>query len=155
GNIICIGDRDCSIQRRNQKILEEAPAIYLSIEGRNKLYEKAVKAGKAINYTNIGTVEFLVDENENIYFLEMNTRLQVEHPLTEETAGIDLVEWQLHLAYSGVIPLEHIVYPLNHAIEVRIYAEDPNTFFPSPGKLEKWEFPMIENVRYDFGVKEG
>lgn len=155
GNVICIGDRDCSIQRRNQKIIEEAPATFLSMEGRERLHEYSVRAGKAIGYTNVGTVEFLVDEEENIYFLEMNTRLQVEHPVTEETANIDLVEWQLLIASEGRLPKYNGSFPVNHAIELRIYAEDPNTFFPSPGRIEQWEFPSLENVRYDFGVKAG
>lgn len=155
GNIICVGDRDCSIQRRNQKIIEEAPAISLSIEGRKKLHDYAVRAGKAMNYKNVGTVEFLVDDEENIYFLEMNTRLQVEHTVTEETANIDLVEWQLLIASGGLLPSFNETFPVQHAIEVRLYAEDPDTFFPSPGKIEQWEFPQIENIRYDFGVKNG
>ncbi|MDQ0254183.1 acetyl-CoA carboxylase biotin carboxylase subunit [Evansella vedderi] len=153
GNVVCLGDRDCSIQRRHQKIIEEAPSPFLSQEGRERLYNVAVLAGKSIQYTNVGTVEFLVDEEENIYFLEMNTRLQVEHPVTEETTGHDLVEWQLNIAAGKELP------PVNdiqgHAVEVRIYAEDPVTFFPSPGKLEKWSFPQMENIRFDFGVSEG
>ncbi|WP_078597373.1 acetyl-CoA carboxylase biotin carboxylase subunit [Evansella clarkii] len=156
GNIICLGERDCSIQRRHQKIVEEAPSVFLSPEGREKLHEAAVRAGKTIGYTNLGTVEFLVDEHEEIYFLEMNTRLQVEHPVTEETTGHDLVEWQLLLAEGKSLntmpdPKEHT----EHAIEVRIYAEDPVKFFPSPGKLEEWDFPEMENIRYDFGVRKG
>ncbi|UCZ54281.1 ATP-grasp domain-containing protein [Bacillus shivajii] len=156
GNVVCLGERDCSIQRRHQKIVEEAPSTFLSNEGRKKLFDTAVKAGEAISYTNVGTVEFLVDENENIYFLEMNTRLQVEHPVTEEVTGLDLVEWQIHLALGKEIAtfLDRGDTAV-HAIEVRIYAEDPKTFFPSPGKLETWQFPEQEGIRYDFGVEEG
>ncbi|MBU9720757.1 MULTISPECIES: acetyl-CoA carboxylase biotin carboxylase subunit [Bacillaceae] len=156
GNIICLGERDCSIQRRHQKIVEEAPSTFLSDDGRKKLYETAVKAGETIGYTNVGTVEFLVDEYEGIYFLEMNTRLQVEHPVTEETTGVDLVKWQIDLATGKDIPsLQRENAVFNHAIEVRIYAEDPKTFFPSPGKLKEWEFPKLEGIRYDMGVKKG
>ncbi|MFA9557455.1 acetyl/propionyl/methylcrotonyl-CoA carboxylase subunit alpha [Evansella sp. AB-rgal1] len=156
GNIICLGERDCSIQRRNQKIIEEAPATFLSEEGRTALHEAAIKAGKAINYTNVGTVEFLVDESEELYFLEMNTRLQVEHPVTEETTGVDLVEMQLRLALgNSVNEVEKSMEECNHSIEARIYAEDPVRFFPSPGTLLTWEFPKMEHIRYDFGVTEG
>lgn len=153
GNVVCLGDRDCSIQRRHQKIIEEAPSPFLSVKGRERLYEAAIQAGRTIGYTNVGTVEFLVDEKENIYFLEMNTRLQVEHPVTEETTGHDLVEWQLLLAKGERLPEQN--EQCGHAIEARIYAEDPVTFFPSPGKLEKWSFSPMENIRYDFGVMEG
>lgn len=156
GNVVCLGERDCSIQRRHQKIVEEAPSIFLSKKGREKLFDAAVKAGKSIGYTNVGTVEFLVDEGENIYFLEMNTRLQVEHPVTEEVTGLDLVEWQIHLSRgSEISSLQERKTSYTHAIEVRIYAEDPKTFFPSPGKLVKWEFPNMDGIRYDFGVNEG
>ncbi|MDG5786371.1 biotin carboxylase N-terminal domain-containing protein [Evansella sp. AB-P1] len=157
GNVICLGERDCTIQRRHQKIIEESPALSLSIEGRKKLHELAIRAGKAVHYTNAGTVEFLVDEKEEIYFLEMNTRLQVEHPVTEETTGIDLVELQLNLALEKDVT--ECITPYknkeNHAIEARIYAEDPVRFFPSPGHLLKWRFPEMDHIRYDFGVIEG
>ncbi|MCE7793694.1 ATP-grasp domain-containing protein [Salipaludibacillus sp. CUR1] len=156
GHIVAVGSRDCSIQRRHQKIIEEAPPPEFSKEGNQRLLEEAIKAGKALNYTNVGTIEFLVDEEENIYFLEMNTRLQVEHPVTEETAGIDLVEWQIRLAEGQLIAEQKEGgHKAAHAIEVRIYAEDPKTFFPSPGTLKTWRFPEMDGIRYDFGVQEG
>lgn len=154
GEILALGSRDCSIQRRHQKIIEEAPPPNFSEQGNRRLLAEATKAGKTLNYTNVGTIEFLVDEEENIYFLEMNTRLQVEHPVTEETLGIDLVEWQIRLAESN--RLENLKYSkkkANHAVEVRIYAEDPKTFFPSPGTITTWSFPELKGVRYDFGVE--
>lgn len=156
GKVICLGERDCSIQRRHQKIVEEAPSTFLSKEGREKLFTAAVRAGETIGYTNLGTVEFLVDEKEEVYFLEMNTRLQVEHPVTEETTGHDLVEWQIRLALGNDIDsLPEAKESFGHAIEVRIYAEDPVRFFPSPGKLEEWSFPEMSSIRYDFGVRKG
>ncbi|SDZ15846.1 acetyl-CoA carboxylase, biotin carboxylase subunit [Evansella caseinilytica] len=160
GNIKCIGERECSIQRRHQKIIEEAPAVFLSGGGRHKLHDLAEQAAKSIGYTNVGTVEFLVDTDENIFFLEMNTRLQVEHAVTEETAGIDLVEWQIRLAAGEQLSALTAAAATadetaEHAMEARIYAEDPNTFFPSPGTISKWRFPSAEGVRYDFGVEEG
>ncbi|WP_280768675.1 acetyl-CoA carboxylase biotin carboxylase subunit [Salipaludibacillus daqingensis] len=156
GELIALGSRDCSIQRRHQKIIEEAPPNQFSDRGNQSLLEEAIKAGKALNYTNVGTVEFLVDEQENIYFLEMNTRLQVEHPVTEETEGIDLVEWQIRLAEKEPIAEQkRSEGKSSHAIEVRIYAEDPKTFFPSPGTISEWSFPEMEGIRYDFGVRTG
>ncbi|TMW70267.1 acetyl-CoA carboxylase biotin carboxylase subunit [Alteribacter natronophilus] len=156
GNVVCLGERDCSIQRRNQKIIEEAPAPKLSDETRKSLFAYAEKAAGNIGYTNAGTIEFLVDSDENIYFLEMNTRLQVEHPVTEEVTGIDLVEWQIRIAEEKRISdLEERNMSYEHAIEVRVYAEDPVTFFPSPGKLKRWSFPQMEDIRYDSGVEEG
>ncbi|WP_026689030.1 acetyl-CoA carboxylase biotin carboxylase subunit [Alteribacter aurantiacus] len=156
GHVQCIGERDCSIQRRNQKVIEEAPAINVSESTRKALYQYAEKAAKDIGYTNVGTIEFLVDQDENIYFLEMNTRLQVEHPVTEEVSGIDLVEWQIRIAEEKRISdFKERNVSYDHAIEVRIYAEDPVTFFPSPGKLKRWSFPHMEGIRYDFGVEEG
>lgn len=154
GEIIALGSRDCSIQRRHQKVIEEAPPPHFSEAGNKRLLDEAVKAGKALNYTNVGTIEFLVDEDENIYFLEMNTRLQVEHPVTEETMGLDLVEWQIRLAEKKhIADLAYGQRKANHAIEVRIYAEDPNTFFPSPGTISTWSFPEMAGIRYDFGVE--
>ncbi|PYZ94083.1 biotin carboxylase [Salipaludibacillus keqinensis] len=156
GNIISLGSRDCSIQRRHQKIIEEAPAPHFSEQANHQLLNEAVKAGEALGYTNVGTVEFLVDDKENIYFLEMNTRLQVEHPVTEETTGIDLVEWQIRLSEKQMIStLNRRESKAVHAIEVRIYAEDPKTFFPSPGTISEWIFPEMEGIRYDFGVRSG
>lgn len=156
GEMIAVGSRDCSIQRRHQKIIEEAPPNHFSIEGNRLLLDEAIKAGKALDYTNVGTVEFLVDDKENIYFLEMNTRLQVEHPVTEETEGIDLVEWQIRLAEKKTLTeLRRSEVKAVHAIEVRVYAEDPKTFFPSPGTISTWSFPEINGIRYEFGVEAG
>jgi len=156
GQVVVIGSRDCSIQRRHQKIIEEAPPNHFSDQGNRRLKEEAIKAGKALAYTNIGTVEFLVDDKENIYFLEMNTRLQVEHPVTEETEGIDLVEWQIRLAEKETIAEQRwSKVKASHSIEVRIYAEDPKTFFPSPGTINLWSFPEMKGIRYDFGVRTG
>ncbi|SDO29413.1 Biotin carboxylase C-terminal domain-containing protein [Alkalicoccus daliensis] len=156
GTIRSIGTRDCSIQRRHQKVIEEAPAPNFSKEADNALQEGAVKAASALAYTNAGTVEFLVDKDENVYFLEMNTRLQVEHPVTEETSGTDLVEWQLLIADGKSfeeLPVNNTPYPC--AMEVRVYAEDPKTFFPSPGTITQWNFPTPEKVRFDMGVRKG
>lgn len=156
GTIQSLGTRDCSIQRRHQKVIEEAPAPFFSKEADASLQKAAVKAASALSYTNAGTVEFLVDKEENVYFLEMNTRLQVEHPVTEETTGTDLVEWQLLIA-DGV-PFTQLPYNQRKhfcSMEVRLYAEDPKTFFPSPGTLDQWYFPESENVRFDMGVRKG
>ncbi|WP_096440234.1 acetyl-CoA carboxylase biotin carboxylase subunit [Alteribacter populi] len=155
GNVQCLGERDCSIQRRNQKVVEEAPAVNLSEETKASLYQYAEKAAKDIGYTNVGTIEFLVDDKENIFFLEMNTRLQVEHPVTEEVTGVDLVEWQIRIAEEKrIMDLKERNVSYEHAIEVRVYAEDPVNFFPSPGKLKRWSFPDMPSIRYDFGVEE-
>ncbi|PTL38971.1 acetyl-CoA carboxylase biotin carboxylase subunit [Alkalicoccus saliphilus] len=156
GGINVIGTRDCSIQRRHQKVIEEAPPPNFSAEGEKVLRTAAETAAGALNYTNAGTVEFLVDKDESVYFLEMNTRLQVEHPVTEETSGIDLVEWQIRIAMGE--RLEELPLKKDRAaysLEVRIYAEDPKTFFPSPGKITKWKFPEEEGIRYDVGFDEG
>ncbi|MGJ9383599.1 acetyl-CoA carboxylase biotin carboxylase subunit [Salipaludibacillus sp. CF4.18] len=156
GEIVALGSRDCSIQRRHQKIMEEAPPPNFSEQANRRLLAEATKAGSTLNYSNVGTIEFLVDEHENSYFLEMNTRLQVEHPVTEETLGIDLVEWQIRLAESNRIEnLKYNEKKATHAMEVRIYAEDPKTFFPSPGTIKTWSFPEMDGIRYDFGVEAG
>lgn len=155
GQVLYLWERECSIQRRHQKVIEEAPSPFLDEETRKKMGEAAVKAAKAIGYTNAGTIEFLVDENKNFYFLEMNTRLQVEHPVTEEITGLDLVEWQLRIASGEQLPFEQSqIKRLGHAIETRIYAEDPNTFFPSPGKITSMKIPEGEYVRHDLAVQE-
>lgn len=156
GNIVHLYERDCSIQRRNQKVVEETPSPFISPETRNKIGEAAVNAAKQVNYTNAGTVEFVMDGEENFYFLEMNTRLQVEHPITEETNGVDLVEWQLLIAEGRALPLaQEEISPSGHSIEFRLYAEDPNTFMPSPGKIESLEFPEVEGIRIDGGYESG
>ncbi|WP_163103208.1 acetyl-CoA carboxylase biotin carboxylase subunit [Peribacillus alkalitolerans] len=151
GNTLYLWERECSIQRRNQKVVEEAPSAFLDAETRKKMGEAAVKASKAIGYENAGTIEFLVDEHKNFYFLEMNTRLQVEHPVTEEITGLDLVEQQIKVANGEKLELTQEQLKLDgHAIEVRIYAEDPVTFYPSPGKISSLELP--EHARHELAV---
>ncbi|KKB36900.1 acetyl-CoA carboxylase biotin carboxylase subunit [Bacillus thermotolerans] len=155
GNIVHLFERECSVQRRNQKVVEESPSPFLDEALREQLLAAAVRGVKEIGYTNVGTMEFIFDEHKNFYFLEMNTRLQVEHPVTEEITGLDLVEWQLRIAAGEELPLQqHEIHKSGHAIECRLYAEDPNTFFPSPGHLTKLTLPQKE-VRLDFGVQEG
>ncbi len=156
GNIVHLYERDCSIQRRNQKVLEETPSPFISSETRTRIGESAKAAAEHVSYTNAGTVEFVMDQNENFYFLEMNTRLQVEHPITEETIGVDLVEWQLLVAEGRSIPMkQEDIMPTGHSIEFRLYAEDPSTFMPSPGKIETLHFPEMKNVRIDSGYESG
>ncbi|WP_273850312.1 acetyl-CoA carboxylase biotin carboxylase subunit [Guptibacillus spartinae] len=156
GHVVHLYERDCSIQRRNQKVLEETPSPFLSEETRRQIGEAALLAAKHVNYTNAGTVEFVMDQEENFYFLEMNTRLQVEHPITEETIGVDLVEWQIIVAKGEELPLkQEEIKPTGHSIEHRLYAEDPTSFMPSPGKIEALEFPEIEGVRIDSGYESG
>src|SRR5690606_11921112 len=153
GNLVHLYERNCSVQRRNQKVIEESPSPNLPQDVRERLCEAALQAGKAANYTNAGTVEFIVDQDNNFYFLEMNTRLQVEHPVTEEVTGLDLVEWQLTVADGGELPSQDSIQTKGHAIEYRVYAEDPKTFFPSPGKLEKLQWG--EGARIETGYEEG
>ena len=158
GNCIYLSERDCSIQRRHQKVIEEAPAPNLSEEVRVAMGEAAVAAAKAINYQGAGTVEFLFDEDGSFYFMEMNTRLQVEHPVTEMITGLDLVGWQLKVANNEKLPLEQSQVTVDgHAIEVRIYAEDPdNEFLPATGTLNYLRQPEPSNhVRVDTGVIQG
>lgn len=153
GNLVHLYERNCSVQRRNQKVIEESPSPNLPQDVRERLCNAALQAGKAVNYTNAGTVEFIVDSNNEFYFLEMNTRLQVEHPVTEEVTGLDLVEWQLIVADGGKLPAQDTIQTAGHAIEYRVYAEDPKTFFPSPGKLEKLQWG--EGARIETGYEEG
>jgi acetyl-CoA carboxylase, biotin carboxylase subunit len=157
GNIVHLYERNCSVQRRNQKVIEESPSPMLSGKTRQAMYEAAVKAGKAVNYINAGTVEFIVDEDENFYFLEMNTRLQVEHPVTEFVTGLDLVKWQLLVADGQPLPLlnQDEITSKGHALEFRIYAEDPKTFYPSPGQITLLNWGNSEGVRIDSGYIEG
>ncbi len=157
GNVIHLNERECSIQRRHQKIIEETPSPIMTEELRQEMGGAAVKAAEAAGYENAGTVEFMVDANRDYYFLEMNTRLQVEHPITEAVTGIDLVKWQLRIADGQEMTLTQENVKLHgHAIECRIYAEDPtNGFLPCTGKLSKVEFPVGPNVRNDTGVEEG
>jgi acetyl-CoA carboxylase biotin carboxylase subunit len=156
GNIVHMYERNCSIQRRHQKVIEESPSPFLSDTVRHKMYETAVKAARAVNYTNAGTVEFIVDDNENFYFLEMNTRLQVEHPVTELITGLDLVKWQILVARGERLPLLQSEIALSgNAIEFRLYAEDPVRFLPSPGKISTLNWNQQAGVRIDSGYEEG
>jgi acetyl-CoA carboxylase biotin carboxylase subunit len=157
GNIIYLAERECSVQRRHQKVLEEAPSSFVDPEMRRRMGEVAVRVARAANYYSAGTVEFLVDANKNFYFLEMNTRLQVEHPVTELVTGIDLVQLQLRIAAGEPLPLKQQDIVLRgHAMELRIYAEDPdNNFFPSPGRITRLISPSGPGIRRDSGMYEG
>ena len=157
GNIIHLFERECSIQRRHQKVVEEAPSSVLTPELREKMGEAAVLVAKSCAYLGAGTVEFLLDENLNFYFLEMNTRLQVEHPVTELITGLDLVEMQIQIARGEVLTVkQEDLHIKGHAVELRIYAEDPlNDFLPSVGNLEKYQLPVGEGIRVDNGYEEG
>lgn len=157
GNVIHLGERECSIQRRHQKIVEESPSPALHPELRERMGQAAISAAKAVAYVGAGTVEFLLDENENFYFLEMNTRLQVEHPVTELLTGVDLVRWQIRIADGDRLPLRQSqVTRQGHAIECRIYAEDPaNGFLPATGRLLRLEQPLGPGIRVDSGVRAG
>ncbi|MBL4982578.1 acetyl/propionyl/methylcrotonyl-CoA carboxylase subunit alpha [Pseudomonas fluorescens] len=155
GNLIYLGERDCSIQRRHQKVIEEAPCPVMTPNLRQAMGEAALKAGRAVNYVGAGTVEFLLDRNGQFYFLEMNTRLQVEHPVTEMITGLDLVDWQLQIAAGQPLPLTQSQVTLTgHAMEVRLYAEDPaQGFLPQTGDVLRWE--PAPGVRIDHGLLEG
>ena len=157
GNVVHLFERECSIQRRYQKIIEESPSPTLTPEVRNKMGAAAVAIGKAIGYNNAGTIEFLVDKELNFYFLEMNTRIQVEHPVTEMVTGIDIVEEQIHVAAGNKLRLkQEEIFQHGHAIECRIYAEDPaNNFQPSPGKMTLYKEPEVQGVRMDTGITSG
>ncbi len=149
GNVVHVGERDCSLQRRHQKLIEESPATILDEKTREKLLQTAVKAAKAINYENAGTFEFLVDKDKNFYFMEMNTRLQVEHPVSEMVGNIDIVEWMIKIAEGKELLKQEEIELKGHAIECRITAEDPVKFIPNPGKITKWITPGGRNVRID------
>ena len=157
-NIVSLFERDCSVQRRHQKVIEEAPAPLITAEQREALGKAARDAARAVGYVGAGTVEFLFDRDGNFYFMEMNTRLQVEHPVTELITGLDLVEWQLRVAAGEALPLKQEQLAMRgHAIEARIYAEDPlNDFLPSIGNLVHLEAPeRSDHVRIDTGVEQG
>ncbi|TDN87910.1 propionyl-CoA carboxylase alpha chain [Salegentibacter sp. 24] len=157
GNYIHLFERECSIQRRHQKVVEEAPSVVLDSKLRKQMGKAAVKVAKACDYVGAGTVEFLFDENQNFYFLEMNTRLQVEHPVTEYITGIDLVEQQIRIARGEKLGiLQEDLKIKGHSVELRVYAEDPmDNFMPSVGKLKKYRIPKGENIRVDNGFEEG
>jgi acetyl-CoA carboxylase biotin carboxylase subunit len=157
GNTVYLGERECSIQRRHQKVLEEAPSPIVDADMRRRIGEVAVRVARTADYTNAGTVEFLVDQDKNFYFLEMNTRLQVEHPVTELTTGLDLVHLQIRVAAGEKLTFEQAdVRVRGHAIECRIYAEDPdNNYFPSPGKITLLLSPSGPGIRRDSGMYEG
>ncbi len=163
GTVIALGERECSIQRRHQKIIEETPSPALNADLRRQMFEAAVSIGQQIGYHSVGTVEFLLDEDKNFYFMEMNTRLQVEHPVTEMVYGVDLVRWQIEIARGR--PLDAFIpggqaakdigyHPSGHAMEVRLYAEDPsNHFLPVIGPILEWQEP--HGVRTDSGIRTG
>ncbi len=157
GNIVYLGERECSLQRRHQKVLEEAPSPIVDADMRRRMGEVAVRVAQAANYTNAGTVEFLVDQEKKFYFLEMNTRLQVEHPVTELITGLDLVHLQIRIAAGEKLPFkQEDVSIRGHAIECRVYAEDPdNNYFPSPGKITLLLSPSGPGIRRDSGMYEG
>ena len=154
GNVIHLYDRECSVQRRHQKVIEEAPSPFISEKTRQDMCAAAVQAAETLTYTSAGTIEFLVDEDENYYFLEMNTRIQVEHPVTEEITGVDIVKLQVHIANGRALPFDQkSISRQGHAIEARIYAEDPKTFFPSPGHISKFELPQGNHIRNEVTVE--
>jgi propionyl-CoA carboxylase alpha chain len=157
GNVVHLFERECSIQRRHQKVVEEAPSSILTPEIRKKMGEAAINVAKSCDYLGAGTVEFLMDADKNFYFLEMNTRLQVEHPVTEWITGLDLVEQQIKIAEGEVLSFAQDDLSIKgHAIELRVYAEDSlNNFMPSIGKLEKYKLPIGKDIRVDNGFFEG
>lgn len=157
GNTVHLGERDCSMQRRNQKVLEESPSPAMTPELRTKMGEAAVKAAKASGYCNAGTIEFLVDSDRNFYFMEMNTRIQVEHPITEFVTGVDLVKTQIKVAYGEELPFtQEKIQLTGHAIECRINAENPKlNFRPSPGKIAALHTPGGPGIRIDSAAYQG
>src|SRR3954466_8595630 len=157
GKVVSLGERECSLQRRHQKVVEEAPSPVVDPDLRRRMGEAAVRVAQSAGYTNAGTVEFLVDQQKNFYFLEMNTRLQVEHPITELVTGLDLVHLQIHIANGEPLPFQQDDVDIRgHAIECRIYAEDPdNNYFPSPGKITLLLLPSGPGIRRDLRIFEG
>lgn len=153
GNVIHLGERECSIQRRHQKILEESPSPFVDDKLRSKMGDASVRLAKNIGYKSIGTVEYLVDKDKNFYFMEMNTRLQVEHPVTEFVTGLDLVKEQIRVAAGEKLPIQQKhVKMTGHSIECRINAEDPFTYIPSPGKITELHLPGGPGVRVDGAI---
>lgn len=157
GQIIHLGERDCSVQRRHQKVIEETPAMGVSAELRARMGAAAIAVGQAVGYTNAGTVEFLLAPDESFYFLEMNTRIQVEHPVTEMVTGIDLVEWQIRVAEGAPLPWRQAqIGQRGHAIEARLYAENPaNDYLPATGPVVVWQAPAGDGVRVESGLRSG
>ncbi|HKW57217.1 MAG TPA: acetyl-CoA carboxylase biotin carboxylase subunit [Candidatus Acidoferrum sp.] len=157
GRVVSLGERECSVQRRHQKVIEEAPSPIITPELRKKMGDAAVRLARAAGYVNAGTVEFLVDAHLNFYFLEVNTRLQVEHPVTELVTGLDLVKLQIAIAAGHRLPFAwETITPRGHSMEVRLYAEDPeNNFFPSPGRILSRHVPSGPGIRLDEGVYDG
>jgi acetyl-CoA carboxylase, biotin carboxylase subunit len=157
GRVVSLGERECSVQRRHQKVIEEAPSTVVTTDLRRKMGEAAVRLARAGGYVNAGTVEFLVDANLNFYFLEVNTRLQVEHPVTEQVTGLDLVKLQIAIAAGHRLPFAwETITPRGHAMEVRLYAEDPdNNFFPCPGKIITRRIATGPGIRLDEGIYGG
>jgi acetyl-CoA carboxylase biotin carboxylase subunit len=157
GNAVYLGERDCSIQRRQQKLIEESPSTYISADLRRRMGEAAVAGAKAIDYESAGTMEFLVDPDKNFYFMEMNTRIQVEHPVTEETAGYDLIEMMIRVAAGEPLPVkQEDINPQGHAIECRINAEDPaKNWAPASGKLTRFIPPGGPDLSVDTNGYQG
>ena len=157
GNVLHFFERECSVQRRHQKVVEEAPSSILTPELREKMGQAAIKVAQSCDYLGAGTVEFLIDKDLNFYFLEMNTRLQVEHPVTELITGVDLVEQQINIARGEAITIKQEHLKINgHSLELRVYAEDPlNDFLPSVGTLTTYKIPVGEGIRVDDGFEEG
>ena len=158
GTVLPFVERECSIQRRHQKVVEETPSVAVSAAVRDRMTSDAAAVARAVGYTNAGTIEFLLDEDGRFYFLEMNTRLQVEHPITEMVTGVDLVRWQIRIARGERLDLDpaSLVTPAGHAIECRIYAEDPdNQFLPSPGRIVRLSAPSGPGIRDDSGAVAG
>jgi acetyl-CoA carboxylase biotin carboxylase subunit len=150
GNVIHLGERECSIQRRHQKLIEESPSVIVSNEMRHQIGNRIVRAMQEVGYSSVGTLEFLVDERNNFYFMEMNTRIQVEHPVTELVTGIDLIRDQILIAAGDRLAYrQDSIHPQGHALECRINAEDPVTFRPSPGRIATWHAPGGPGVRVD------
>ncbi|WP_297888589.1 acetyl-CoA carboxylase biotin carboxylase subunit [Sulfurihydrogenibium sp.] len=156
GNVIHLGERECSVQRRHQKLIEESPSPFIDDNIRKEMGEAAIRFAKAVNFTGAGTVEFIVDKDKNFYFIEMNGRIQVEHPVTEMVTDVDIVSWQLKIADGQKLTLYQDDVKINgHAIEFRINAEDPQTFTPSPGRIEKLYLPGGYGVRVDTHIYQG